>query len=49
MIFEGSCDTEHWSNDAKNLALHHRHKLHFKIEKKIMFHSIAAFNVFLSK
>ncbi len=31
MISEGSCDTEDWSNDAKNSALHHRNKLHFKI------------------
>jgi len=28
LISEGSCDTEDWSNDA----LHHRNKLHFKIE-----------------
>ncbi len=32
MISEGSCDTEDWSNDAENSALHHRNKLHFKIE-----------------
>ncbi len=25
-IFEGSCDTEDWSNDAENSALHHRYK-----------------------
>ncbi len=31
MISEGSCDTEDWSNDAENSALHHRNKLHFKI------------------
>ncbi len=30
IISEGSCDTEDWSNDAKNSALHHRNKLHFK-------------------
>ncbi len=24
MISEGSCDTEGWSNDAENSALHHR-------------------------
>ncbi len=30
MIFEGSCDTEDWSNDAENSALHHRNKLHFQ-------------------
>ncbi len=23
MISEGSCDTEDWSNDAENSALHH--------------------------
>jgi len=33
MISEGSCDTEDWSNDAENSALHHRNKLHFKIIK----------------
>ncbi len=26
MISEGSCDTEDWSNDAENSALHHRKK-----------------------
>jgi len=31
MISEGSCDTEDWSNNAENSALHHRNKLHFKI------------------
>ncbi len=31
MISEGSCDTEDWSNGAKNLALRHRNKRHFKI------------------
>ncbi len=31
MISEGSCDTEDWSNDAENSALHHRNTLHFKI------------------
>ncbi len=32
MIFERSCyDTEDWSNDAENTALHHRNKLHFTI------------------
>ena len=30
MISEGSCDTEDWSNDAENSALHHRNKLHLK-------------------
>ncbi len=25
-ISEGSCDTEDWSNDAENSALHHRIK-----------------------
>jgi len=33
MISEGSCDTEDWSNDAENSALHHRSKLHFQIFK----------------
>ncbi len=31
MISERSCDTEDWSNDAGNSALHHRNKLHFKM------------------
>ncbi len=31
MISEESCDTEDCSNDAENLALHHRNKLHLKI------------------
>ncbi len=29
MISEGSCDTEDWSNDAENSALHHRNKTIF--------------------
>ncbi len=32
MISEGSCDTEDWSNDAENSALHHRNKLHCNIQ-----------------
>ncbi len=28
-----SCNTEDWSNDAENAALHHNNKLHFKIFK----------------
>ncbi len=31
IIAEGSCDTDDWSNDAENVALHHRYKLYFKI------------------
>ncbi len=31
MISQGSCDSEDWSNDAENSALHHRNKLHIKI------------------
>ncbi len=31
MTFEGSCDTEDWSIEAENSALHHRNKLHLKI------------------
>ncbi len=31
LISEGSCDTEGWSNDAENSALHHRNKLHITI------------------
>ncbi len=33
MSYEGSCDTEDWSNDAENSALQHRNKLHFNIKK----------------
>ncbi len=29
MISEGSCDTEDWSNDAENSALHPRNKLQY--------------------
>ncbi len=32
MISEGSRDTEDRSNDAENSALHHRNKLHIKID-----------------
>ncbi len=31
MISELSCDTEDWSNDAENSALHCKNTLHFKI------------------
>ncbi len=31
MISEGSCDTEDWSNDAENTALHHSNKLYFQV------------------
>ncbi len=47
IIFEGSCDTEDWINDAENTALHHRNKLHFKIYSNrktvIIFHNITDF------
>ncbi len=29
MISEGSCDTEDWSNDAENSAMHHVNKFIF--------------------
>ncbi len=35
IISEGSCDTEDWSNDAENTALHLRNKLLFKIYSNI--------------
>ncbi len=55
MISEGSCDTEDWSNDAGNSALHHRNKLYFKIYSNrqmifqivIIFYNITVFSVFL--
>jgi len=31
MISEGSCDTEDWSNNDENSALHHRNNLYFKV------------------
>jgi len=42
MISEGSCDTEDWSNDAENSALHHRNKLHLKIQLEKIFQMNAA-------
>ncbi len=30
MISEGSCDTEDWSNDTENSALHNSNKLHLQ-------------------
>ncbi len=38
MISEGSCDTEDWSNDAENAALHHRNKLLYNIFKYNVFY-----------
>ncbi len=32
MISEGSCDTEDWSNDAENSALHHSKGINYFIE-----------------
>ncbi len=29
MMSKGSRDTEDWSNDAENSALHHMNKLHY--------------------
>ncbi len=51
MISEESCDTEDWSNDAENSALHHRNKLHSKMYSNrkhtfwiaIMFYNITVF------
>ncbi len=39
MISEGSCDTEDWTNDAENSALHHRNKLQVKmyLNRKLLF------------
>ncbi len=31
MISEGSCDTEDWSNDVENSALHQCNKLHLQL------------------
>ncbi len=51
MISEESCDTEDWSNDAENSALHYKNKLHLKkystrkqiFQIVILFHNIKIF------
>ncbi len=52
MISEGSCDTEDWSNDAENSALHYILQ-YIHIENSylnwIIFHNITVFTVFLTK
>ncbi len=52
MISKRSCDTENWSNDEENSALHHRNNITFynvfKLKtffKLIIFHNIAVFFV----
>ncbi len=49
MISEGSCDTEDWSNDAENPALHNGNKLHFTIysERKRLFEFVKHFTKLL--
>ncbi len=50
MTSEGSCDTEDWSNDAKNSALLYRNTLYFKIysnRKPILEIAIALYLFFL--
>ncbi len=37
MISEESCDTKDWCNDAENLALNHRTKLHLEIYLNLLF------------
>ncbi len=53
MISEGSCDTEYWSNDAEDSALHYRNKIYFKymqLEKKFLIvHDTTGFTLFLKK
>ncbi len=40
-------DTEEWSNEAENSALHHRNKLHFKTySNRKYFNNISNFLVF---
>ncbi len=53
MIFEGSCNTEDWSNDAENSALitginyiYSDKNLLFEIV--ILFHKITVFTVFMN-
>ncbi len=50
IISEGSWDTEDWSNDAENLALHHRNKWHFKIysNRKQLFEIVIIFHKYYS-
>jgi len=33
---EESCDTEDWSNDAENIALHNTNKLYYNLKKTII-------------
>ncbi len=53
MIYERSCDTEDWSYDAENSALHHRSDIskYIKIEHLncINIQSITAFTLFMIK
>ncbi len=53
MISKRSCDTENWSNDEENSALHHRNNITFYNVLKlktffnlIIFHDIAVFFFF---
>ncbi len=53
MISKRSCDTENWSNDEENSALHHRNNITFHNVLKlktffnlIIFHDIAVFFFF---
>ncbi len=50
IISEGSWDTEDWSNDAENVALHHRNKWHFKIysNRKQLFEIVIIFHKYYS-
>jgi len=43
MIFEGSCDTEDWSNDPENSAFHHRNKFNFQIFSNRYFNNISLY------
>ncbi len=38
--FEGSCDTEDWSNEDQNSAAHHSIRLHFNINIEISYFKI---------
>ncbi len=57
MISKGSRDTEDWSNDAENSALHHMNTLCFKLYSNrkelfqivIIFHNSTVFTVILTK
>ncbi len=49
MISKVSCDTDDWSNDAENSALHHRNKLQQLFLNSNNIPQITFFTVFIIK